>query len=46
MLTSEMVGTIATDLGADLALIVPAALGIFAIMLGIKLLPRIIKRYL
>lgn len=45
-LTQTHLTNVTGDITDQLVIILPVAIGVFAVLLGIKLLPRIIKRYL
>lgn len=45
MLTSELLTPIVDAVQSNLTLIVPVAIGLFATMFGIRLVPKIIKNF-
>lgn len=45
-LTADMISPIVTAIQGNLAVLLPVGIGIFATMIGVKLIPSIIYRFL
>lgn len=44
-ITSEMLSGITTALTSNLGVVLPVAIGLFATMTGIKIIPKVFKRF-
>lgn len=45
VLTQTLVNGVASNISDAIGLIVPVALGLFAVIFGVSMLPRLIKRF-
>lgn len=43
--TAEQLATVTSDITAQVGVILPVALGLFGLFFGIKLVPKLIKRF-
>lgn len=46
MITAELLAPVITTITSNITTIIPAGLGILALMIGVELVPRLIRKFL